>query len=281
VIWVWMENHNYDSVIGSKSAPFANHLGGACGLATNYHNITHPSLPNYVAATSGSTLGITDDCSPSDCSRNAQSLFGQVQGAGLTWRTYSESMPTVCDLQDGTGLHPPGDYVAHHNPAVYYLPLRSQCDQAVVPLGTPTSGSFADALGSDSLPAFSFVSPNLCDSTHDCPVSVGDLWLSHWVRAIVSSRAYRAGTTAIFITWDEGEQGGSDDCAFNVDTAGCHVPMVVVSPSTRPGTRATELFNHYSLLKTTEQLLGISPFLAQANDPRTKSMAEGFNLSSG
>src|SRR5262249_50214783 len=69
VIWVWMENHSYDTIIGNSQAPYINTLAGQCGLATNYHNISHPSLPNYIAGTSG--LGLSDlkkfdtDCSPS------------------------------------------------------------------------------------------------------------------------------------------------------------------------------------------------------------------------
>ena len=79
VIWIWMENHSYDEIVGSKQAPSTNRLAAECGLATNYHNVTHPSLPNYIAATSGGTQGIPDDCQPSECSRPSQSIFGQVQ----------------------------------------------------------------------------------------------------------------------------------------------------------------------------------------------------------
>jgi phosphatidylinositol-3-phosphatase len=87
VIWIWMENHSYNTIIGSPQAPYINGLASACGLATNYHNISHPSLPNYIAATSG--LGLKDikkfatDCSPSrHCSTPAPSMFGQ----GETWK---------------------------------------------------------------------------------------------------------------------------------------------------------------------------------------------------
>src|SRR5262249_38836970 len=54
VVWIWFENHGWDQVIGSADAPFMNRtLATGCGLATNAHNETHPSLPNYIAATSG------------------------------------------------------------------------------------------------------------------------------------------------------------------------------------------------------------------------------------
>ena len=278
VIWIWFENHAYDAVIGSNDAPFTNKLAAACGLATNYHNVTHPSLPNYIAATSGDPQGIGDDCQPSECSKSVQSLFGQVRARGLTWKAYNESMPSACDLEGGSGSNPSGEYAPKHNPAVYYLPLRSECRQRVVPLGAPASGAFAHALKSDALAGFTFITPNLCNDTHDCPVSTGDAWLAQWLPAIVSSRAYRKGSVAIFITWDEGEHGSSDDCALNTTDSGCHIAMLVVAPTTPRGTRSALLFNHYSLLRTTEQLLGIKTFLGHAKDSTSRSLRSPFHL---
>src|SRR5215472_7144712 len=82
VIWIFMENHSYGAIIGSHQAPYINSIATECGLATNYHNISHPSLPNYISATSG--LGYTaiadfdSDCSPSStCSTSAANIFGQ------------------------------------------------------------------------------------------------------------------------------------------------------------------------------------------------------------
>jgi phosphatidylinositol-3-phosphatase len=266
VIWLWMENHSYDAVVGSSSAPYLNSLARACGLATNYHNITHPSLPNYIAATSG--LGGRDlapfkaDCNPSaTCSTDATSIFAQVP----SWRAYEESMPTGCDRRDS------GDYAARHNPPPYYTSL-SRCSQRDVPLT-----DLASDLNANSLPAFSFITPNLCHDTHDCPVSAGDRWLASEVPRIVGSPAYRAGRTVLFITWDEGEGGSASGCAANESDVGCHVATLIVSPSTPTGRRSGELFNHYSLLRTTEDLLGVPP-LGEAASAR--SMAHALGLGS-
>src|SRR5262245_43928266 len=83
VVWVLMENHSFGDIVGSAAAPFMNGLIADCGLATNYHNITHVSLPNYVGAVTG--LALPDllkfdlDCSPSaTCSTDASSIFAQV-----------------------------------------------------------------------------------------------------------------------------------------------------------------------------------------------------------
>src|SRR5690349_23635137 len=53
VVWIWFENHAYDQIVGSPDAPYMSRLAARCGLATDYHALTHPSLPNYIAATSG------------------------------------------------------------------------------------------------------------------------------------------------------------------------------------------------------------------------------------
>ena len=84
-----------------------------------------------------------------------------------------------------------------------------------------------------------------------------------------------SGTTAVFLTWDEGEGGTSNDCATNTTDVSCHVATIVISPSTIPGTQAATLFNHYSLLGTAEELLSL-PKLGLATSFPTMSSA--FNL---
>src|SRR3954452_16076908 len=180
VVWIWMENRTYDTVInGGGSAPELERYAGDCGLATNYHGITHPSLPNYIAATAGSTLGIADDCYPADCSRAKTSLFGQVTKAGKRWAGYADSMTSKCDH---TGY---GTYAPRHNPAVYYTPIAGQCTKRDVPMGG-ASGRFAHALA-NGLPAFSFVTPDLCHDGHDCSTQVADAWLGKWLDRITAS----------------------------------------------------------------------------------------------
>jgi phospholipase C len=234
-----MENHSYNQVIGSTSAPYENSLARACGLATNYHGITHPSLPNYMAGTGGTTAGITTDCSPSaSCESKGASIFGQVSASGRQWRSYQESMPSKCDLSSARA------YAVKHNPAAYYTAIRSQCRSWDEPFGTTSSGAFVSDLSAGRLPAFSFVTPNLCHDTHDCSVATGDAWLKAVVGRIVGSATYHAGRTAIVITWDEGFASSNQ------------VPTIVVAPSTRAGTRSSTRFDHYSLLRTTEEMLG-------------------------
>jgi hypothetical protein len=82
---------------------------------------------------------------------------------------------------------------------------------------------------------------------HSCPVATGDQWLATWVPQILDTTSYRAGTTALFIVWDEPTP----------------LANVVVAPTVRPGTVSGTAVNQYSLLRATEEMLGL-PLLGQA-----------------
>jgi phosphatidylinositol-3-phosphatase len=214
---------------GSSSAPYINSLANGCGLATNYKAVSHPSLPNYIAATSGDSWGIADDNPPS-------------------------SHPLAVN-----------SYAVRHNPEAYYTNIRTTCNSDNVPMGTTTSGAFVNALTSGTLPKFSFVTPNLPNDMHDCSIATGDAWLQNWVPKITASPSYQAGSTVLIITWDE-DDGHS----------GNQVATIVVSPCTTPGATSGTAFTHYSLLRTTEELLGISTFLGNAAS--ATSMRSAFGL---
>lgn len=60
---IMMENHATSQIIGNNTdAPFINQLAHRYAVAMNYHGVTHPSLPNYLATISGDFQGIWDDC---------------------------------------------------------------------------------------------------------------------------------------------------------------------------------------------------------------------------
>jgi len=267
VIWIWFENHSYNTIIGSPSAPYINSVASECGLATNYHNISHPSLPNYISATSG--LGYTaiadfdSDCSPSStCSTSAANIFGQ----GESWKAYEQSMPSKCDNSNS------GEYAVRHNPPPYFNGL-SGCGTRDVHYS-----QLATDLADNKLPAFSFITPNLIDDMHDGTIADGDTWLSKNLPTILNSSEYTGGSTAVFITWDEGEGGSrtnGEQCATNTSDVSCHVATLVISPSTKPGTQSSTLFNHWSLLATAEQLLGLHKL---GNASSATTLTSAFNL---
>ena len=233
VVWIVMENRGLDDIVGSSSAPYLASLAARCGLATGYSGVAHPSLPNYIAMTSGSTQGIGDDAGPGSHPLAAQSIFGLL---GSGWRSLQEGMPVACDHSSG------GDYATKHNPAVYYTAIAATCATNDVPLGPVP----------DVSARFTFITPNLCHDMHDCSTSTGDRWLSSEVPLILGRAEYRAGRTALFITWDENDSGGS------------RVATYVIAPSVAPGTRVAVTLDHYSLLRSTEEMLGLTPLLGRA-----------------
>jgi hypothetical protein len=243
VVWIVMENTSFSSVIGSPKAPYLNALARSCGLATNFFAEDHPSLPNYLAMTSGSTQGVSEDSGPTAQGLAAPSLFGQL---GASWRVLAESMPSPCHRSDS------GLYIAHHNPALYYADSRASCAANDVPLGSRF----------DLTARFTLITPNNCNNMHSCAVSKGDRWLAEWVPRIARTRVYRKHKAALFVTWDEGDESQ-------------RIATLVISPSTRPGTRSGSAYNHYALLRTTEELLGRG-FLGKAAS--AASMRRPFGL---
>jgi phospholipase C len=255
VLWIFMENKPYKAIVGSPRAPAINRVARQCGLATQYTAITHPSLPNYIAATSGNTWKISDDAGPPSHRLRVPSIYSQLQAAGKTWRDYEESAPSACPSRSH------GLYATKHDPAPYYTPIAAACVRWDVPLST-----LAGDLARNTLPDFAFVTPNLCNDMHDCSLPTGDRWFGTFLREIVESKAYLDGATAVFLTWDEDDGSTSN-----------HIATIVISPYTRAGTTSAARFTHYSLLKTTEEMLGLGT-IGHAADPSTTSMRDAFGL---
>jgi len=228
VVWIVLENVGY-RVVGTPSAPYFNQLAARCGLATNDHGVAHPSLPNYLAMTSGSTHGVVDDAEPSVHPLTSASIFSQLHGS---WRALVESMPSSCDHVTS------GSYAARHNPAVYFVGVATACRTNDVPL--------SPAL--DLSTPFTMIVPNICDDMHSCAIGVGDQWLRRVVPTILRSAQYQAGSTVVFITFDENESSSVN-----------RIPTIVIAPSVPVGDRVGTAFTHYSLLGTTEALLGLAP----------------------
>lgn len=277
VIWILQENQSEKEVVGSPDAAYVNEtLLPQCGLATNFHNVSHPSLPNYLALTSGTVTGAagSSNCQPAACPQPQVSLFEQVQLSGREWRQFAQSMDAPCSTKKTSRYEP------EHAVPVYYTRLANRCRQWDLPLGTVSAGALRSDIDRGVLPAFMFISP---DGDHE-KGREGSEWLREWIAVLVSTPAYSSGDTAIFVTWDEGsgsdQQNGercSDSQHAKTDAyPSCSVATIVISPYTRPGARSSTYFTHYSLLRTTEELLGLTEYLGSAST--SASMRRDFNL---
>lgn len=248
VVVIVMENKNSTSVIGSGDAPYLNNLANGCGQATDYHGVAHPSLPNYLAMTGGQTFGVTDDKIPRAHKIGAASMFGQL---GSNWRSYQDSMATPCQKSGGGPL-----YAVKHNPAAYFTSLAN-CTTNDIPL--PANPTFDAAL--------TLVTPNLQHDMHDGTLRQGDDWIASFVPKVLASSQYQSGSLALFIVWDEND--GPNHAASNL------VPMIVVAPSIPNGTVCASTMDHYGLLATWQDILGL-PRLA--NSVAARSARADFHL---
>jgi hypothetical protein len=232
VFVIVMEN---TSLVTALRSPSIERLAAKYVLATNYHAVSSPSLPNYLAMTSGSTWGITDDAYHA---LPAGGLGAQLTAAGVSWRAYMEGLTSAGCLRS------PYPYALKHNPFAYY---GGSCPENVVAL---------DALDTDlarDTPSLVWITPGLCHDGHDCALTEAGPWLEDLVGRIVDSPAWHD-HGSLFVVWDEGDGRSSV------------VPLIVASPDLG-SRRVDSLYDHYSLLAAIEDHFGV-PRLGAARDAR-------------
>ena len=236
-------------------------------------------------------------------------LGNQLTDAGRSWKAYLQDMgndpardhttqtaqgpacghPVVGapDLTEGAQV---GDqYASRHEGFMYFQSVTASeayCDAHVLSFQPLQS----DLKTARTTPNFSFISPNLCNDGHDAPCVNGDpggltqinSFLQGFVPEILNSPAYKQ-NGLIIITFDEGttskaccgETSGVDASHPNVAEPGMNGPgggqvgAVLLSKFIKPGTVSTTDYNHYSALRSIEDIFGLS-HLGDAAMPQVK-----------
>jgi hypothetical protein len=231
VVVVVFENHEASSIAGNADAPTFNGLARRYATLTRYYAVSHPSLPNYLALVSGSTHGISSDCT--DCVVHSRSLADTLDAAGKTWKTYGEDLP----YPGFTGASA-GRYAKKHDPFLYFADIAANPRRRahVVPLT-----QLRPDLAAGRLPRFALVIPNLRHNMHDCPVATGDRWLRQTIVPLLTTPQLDG--SVVFVVFDEGttDLGG-----------GGHVAALALGPLVHPGARFQLQTDHYGLLHTLE-----------------------------
>ncbi len=259
VFVIVMENHDWASIKGSADAPYINHTLLRVGAhAEQYYNppSVHPSEPNYIWLEAGANLGIGDDSDPgSNHQSTKKHLVTLLKQAGISWKAYAEGIRgTSCPLTST------GNYAPKHVPFLYFDdvtgvndPTSTYCIQHVRPYR-----ELAGDLQHHTVPRYAFITPDLCHDMHNAcdplnnQIRQGDSWLSQQLPRIFHSAAYQHGGV-VFITWDEGE-GGSDG----------PIGLIALSSHARRGYTGTDHYTHSSLLRTVQEILGVTPLLGDA-----------------
>jgi phosphatidylinositol-3-phosphatase len=262
VFVIMMENTGYNALIGNPNAPWINNAAATYGLATSYTGVTHPSQPNYIAATAGMQGADNDN----DETLNVPNIVDQLESNGKTWKAYMQSLSLCTTKLD----HACGDqlYERKHNPFVTFADVQSS------PARMSNIVDFSQLstdLAAGTVADYVWISPDQCNDMHGrstagaCNfgnvqglISTGDTFLSNTVGAIMSSSAW-TGNSAIFIAWDESDFTGSGFQGFGDDTGCCdaipgkgggHVVTLVISHSNHSAATSGVAYNHYSLLRT-------------------------------
>jgi phosphatidylinositol-3-phosphatase len=203
IFYIMMENHAYSQIIGNtQDAPFINRLASQNHLASNFHGVTHPSLPNYLAAISGDFQGIFDDCqaganitcAPEEFVPNSgdgtssisltpaqyntasttahlfpgKNLVDQLEAKGVSWKSYMENLPSpgaqdvYAPVIDGTTVRL---YAQKHNPFMYFSDINYPGSPRLRKI-VPYEANFAKDLQQGTVPNFSFIAANQCHDMH-------------------------------------------------------------------------------------------------------------------
>ncbi|MFE1885230.1 alkaline phosphatase family protein [Streptomyces diastatochromogenes] len=237
VVVVVMENHSYSQVIGSSSAPYINNTLKAGGAnLTQSFGLTHPSEPNYYMLFSGSNQGRTDDSCVPVGSISAPNLGSELIAAGKTWKSYNESLPS-----QGSTVCSSGNYAQKHNPWFGFsnVPTNTAMTFAQFPTDYTT------------LPKVSFVVPNLCSDMHDCSVSTGDTWIQNNLGAYATWA--QTHNSILVVTFDEDNK-----------QSGNRIPTVLYGQHVTPGSSTATTYNHYNVLRTVEDLAGLTTHAGNA-----------------
>ena len=240
VLIVVEENRAYDEIIGSPDAPYINRLARRGMLFTSSHGVTHPSLPNYLALFAGSTFSVASDVCPLELS--GDNLASRLQQHGLSFAIYSEALPTA-GAEDC--MH--NGYRRKHNPVAAWKNLKA--------LSLPFSAFPQDYL---KLPTVAWVIPDQRHDMHDGSVAQGDAWLQNKLAGYAEWAASH--NSLLIVTWDEDYNSPSN-----------RVATIFSGQMVRRGS-SMQPINHYSVLRTIEEMYGLPPL----NDSKNVRAIEGI-----
>jgi len=253
---------------------------------SEYEDVTPPTVTNGIATGVGCVYP-----------PGVGNIGTQLDAAGLTWKGYMESMARPCQhpvlgqadpnvVASATSL-----YATRHNPFVYFQGVTGSASCAADDV--PLTQLVPDLARSSTTPNFSFITPNLCDDGHDATCAAGgpagfagiNAFLETWVPKILDAPAFQK-NGLLLITYDEAEASGS----LEDDTACCDEPpsisasgtqtgmpgvggpgggrvgMLAISPFIAPGSTTATPYNHFSLLRSIEDIFGL-PHLGEAAAP--------------
>ncbi len=273
-------NDNYISMISGQPPNASNE--DDCGMFSDF---TTPGTTTYGAETGNGCV----------YPANIQTIANQLQSAGFTWRDYNQDMGMDPARDNGTTCaHPPigatdptqaatsaDRYATRHNPFVYFHSIidnAASCQSHVVSL----SGLQSDLASAKTTPNYVFITPNLCADGHNQTTGAGcsasnpggydgiEAFLKQYVPMITGSAAFKQNGLLI-INFDEASTTDASSCCGEIagpagitmagaqsGDGGGKVGAVLLSPCIKAGTVTQTAYNHYTMLRSVEDIFGLS-----------------------
>ena len=235
VIVVALENEDANR---ADSQPYMRELAKRGASMRNYHALTHPSQPNYIGLVAGSVFDVKTNA---PVVIDARHLGNLLEDKGLTWKTYAENYPGNCSLKETVGFKFFGQYVQRHVPFLRFKNVREDPERC----GRVVKASVLDEdVANGTLPNFALYIPNDSNNGHDTGVEKADRFLRERFEPLLRDPRFADGTLLV-VTFDEGSDGGP-----NV------IYTVLVGAGVRAGAVSNAWYDHYSLLRTIEEIFG-------------------------
>jgi phospholipase C len=301
VVVLTEENESATTTFGPGSpATYLNSLRSQGVFLPNYYGTGHESLDNYIAMVSGQP---PQPLTMSDCSAvslwtcvqgqsvlsSGRNLADQLETAGLNWKSYQDGTSTPCfhgpyaagdtspDPDQGDSTTGAKNYADRHNPFIYFTDVienQTRCDAHQRPFT-----ELGNDLTNNTLPAFSFITPDTCHDGHDNPcagqttggLAAADAWLSANLPPLLNYLAANNGLLVINFDEASNPSASSLTAPTEVTCASCaglglggRTGALLISPRLSQGAIVTTSYDHYSLLRTVEDTFGISEHLNRA-----------------
>lgn len=263
VFVVMMENQDYADIIGNtRQAPFFNSL---LPRATNFGAMyaeVHPSDPNYLALSAGSTFKVMGNPIEVNLSYtiDARNIGDLVEDAGKTWRAYYQGANGPCD----NTIHDP--YYNDDLPFLYFKDIRgdaARCASHLVPLPQMAT----DLASTSTTPNFVWWGADDCSDMEGCGIKAGDTFLKQTIGDILASPAWTTQRSLLLVTFDEDR--------YDKERPAQLIPTIALaSTGVKAGYTSLQRYDHYNLLRTIEGVLGLGTLTA--NDLYAEPMTDIF-----
>ena len=230
IIFLWLENKGFNTIIGSDSAHFINSLIKKGTLFTNTYAITHPSYPNYVNFFAGAPNGVTNDACINNSTLATPNLYTILKDVGKSFAWYSEDLPTT-----GSKICISKNYVAKHNPTTIFTNVPDTVNKR-----------FADLPADyNQLENVVCISPNLVDDMHNGTIKQADTWLKKHLGKLVN---WCTTHNSVFVIYFDESESNNDN----------RIPVIAIGQHVKTGFKLNARYDHFSWTKTISAM-----FLAQ------------------